>query len=156
MMSSPALLTDRRQSLAAEAITRGARRVLRSLGLPSVTELTLADGRRADIVAMAADGQITIVEVKSSLQDYYADKKWGFYRDYCDLLYFAVAPDGPVEAMPAEEGLIVADAHGGLIVREARLVKANPARRRTVLLGFARCSATRLHNWQDPGAACPE
>jgi hypothetical protein len=155
-MMSPALLGDARQPLAAEAITRGARRVLRSLGCPSVTELVLADGRRADIVAMAPNGQITIVEVKSSLQDYYADKKWAFYRDYCDLLYFAVAPDGPVDAMPTDEGLIVADAHGGLIVREARLIKANPARRRTVLLGFARCAAMRLHNAQDPGAACPE
>ena len=156
MISPAAQLVDRRQSVAAETITRGARRVLRSLGLPSVTELTLADGRRADIVGVAPDGQVTIVEVKSSLQDYYADKKWGFYRDYCDLLYFAIAPDGPLDAMPPDEGLILADAHGGLIVRPARLIKANPARRRTVLLGFARCAAARLHDWQDPGAARPE
>ena len=42
---------DGRQSEAALAIARGVRRLLRARGFATVTELPLADGRRADVVA---------------------------------------------------------------------------------------------------------
>ncbi|HEY8581064.1 MAG TPA: MmcB family DNA repair protein [Beijerinckiaceae bacterium] len=148
----PPALRDHGTSI---AICRGVRRLFRSLGLPTVTELGLADGRRADIVALSPDGEITIVEVKSSLQDFRSDRKWPAYVDYCDRLYFAVHPDGPVEAMPPDQGLILADGHGAMILRDPPVRKAHPSRRRTVLLGFARCAATRLHDVEDPGAATP-
>ena len=49
----------------AAEIVRGAQRMLAELGLASLTEVSLANGRRADIMAVAAKGEIVILEVKS-------------------------------------------------------------------------------------------
>ena len=57
---------DGRQSETALMIARGVRRLLRARGFSSVTELALTDGRRADMVAVNRDGEVMIVEVKSS------------------------------------------------------------------------------------------
>ena len=75
-------LVDGRQSEAALAIARGVRRLMRSLGVSSVTELGLRDGRRADIVGLGPDGELWIVEVKSCPADFRADHKW---RDYAAI-----------------------------------------------------------------------
>ena len=48
---------DGRQSETAQMIGRGVRRLLRARGFSSVTELPLIDGRRADIVAVDAQGE---------------------------------------------------------------------------------------------------
>ena len=53
---------DGRQSPAAAAIARGVRRHLWSLGFSTVTELSLANGRRADVVGLSQKGEIWIVE----------------------------------------------------------------------------------------------
>ncbi len=47
-------------------IARGVRRLLRARGFSSLTELPLTDGRRADIAAVNRDGEVLIVEIKSS------------------------------------------------------------------------------------------
>ncbi len=60
---------------------------MRSLGYSSITELPLVNGRRADIVSVAPDGGICIVEVKSCVADFRADRKWLDYLDYCDRFY---------------------------------------------------------------------
>ena len=136
--------------LAASRILRGARRLISSLGYSSVCELALPNGRRADIAAISASGQILIFEIKSSVADFRADHKWREYRDYCDKLYFAVAPDGPIGLIPEDTGLIVADSYSGELVRDAPATNLPPARRRAMLLIFARHAADRLHMLQDP------
>ena len=110
---------DGRQSETARAVARGTRRLLRALGIATVTELGLRDGRRADLVGIGPDGLITIVEIKSSVADFRADRKWPTYRAHCDRLYFAVPVTLPQAIMPDEAGLIVADGFGAEIVREA-------------------------------------
>jgi hypothetical protein len=50
--------------------------MLRRLDFSTVAELPLLSGRRADIVALASDGTILIVEIKSSVADFRADSKW--------------------------------------------------------------------------------
>jgi hypothetical protein len=144
---------DGRQSANATAIAIGTRRLLAGRGLASVTELTLASGRRADIIALGSDGCIWIVEIKSSVADFRADAKWPAYRDYCDRLYFAVAPDFPTEILPAETGLILADGFGADLAREAPEHKLAGARRRAVMLRFAHVAAGRLHALVDPSGA---
>jgi hypothetical protein len=141
---------DGRQSPAALAIARGARRHLLGLGLATVTELTLANGRRADIVALSDKGGIWIVEVKSSVADFRADAKWPEYEAFADRLLFAVAPDFPVGILPAEAGLMLADAYGAEIVRPAPFKPIPAARRKAMLLRFARAAALRLHVLADP------
>lgn len=148
---SELLLVDGRQSPAAAAIMRGSQRLMRSLGMSSVTELPLVNGRRADIVSVAADGSIHIIEVKSGVADFRADRKWQDYLDYCDRFYFAVDAAMPEGIIPDDVGLIVADSYSAMIVRDAPAIKAHGSRRRATLLAFARCAADRLHNLADPG-----
>jgi hypothetical protein len=141
---------DGRQSETARSVARGTRRLLRSYGFATLTELGLADGRRADIVALGADGTILIVEIKSSVADFRADLKWPFYRAHCDQLLFAIPPDLPAALIPEDAGLIVADAYGAELIREASEVRMPTARRRAMTLRFAQAAADRLHRLADP------
>jgi len=121
------LPVDGRQSPTALAIARGTARFLHALGYCVVSELPLPSGRRADLVALGGDGEIWIVEIKSSVADFRADQKWMDYRLHCDRLFFATTADVPCEIFPADAGLIVADAFGASIVCEApqhRLIAA--------------------------------
>lgn len=151
-MSATVLIIDGRQSETALRVARGTRRLWRSIGCSTVCELVLPDGRRADIVALAPDGSLFIVEVKSSLADFRADTKWRAYRTYCDRLYFAVPDLMLARSMPEHAGLIVADAYGAEILREAPCHRIAAATRRAMLLRFARAAADRLHMLGDPDA----
>jgi hypothetical protein len=126
-------------------VTRGAVRLLRARGWSALTEFPLPDGRRADLIALSGDGLIRIVEVKSSIEDFRSDRKWLHYRRHCDMFYFAIAVDAPQEPFPSDAGLIVADAHGGAVEREAPERRLAPATRRAILLRFAMTAAERLH-----------
>ena len=84
-----------------------------------------------------------IVEVKSSLEDYRADRKWGDYLAFCDMFAFAVSPEFPADMLPAEPGLIVADAFDGAMVRQAPSTPLSGPRRKAITLAFARLAATR-------------
>jgi hypothetical protein len=144
---------DGRQSETALMIARGVRRFLRARGFSSLTELPLVDGRRADIVAVNAEGEVLIVEIKSSPADLRVDRKWRDYAACCDRLYFAISEATPAEIMPLEAGLIVADSYGAEILREADLKRMASASRRALLLRFAQAAADRLHRLADPGGA---
>lgn len=115
-----------------------------------VTEVSLANGRRADIAAVAASGEIWIVEIKSSIEDFRSDQKWPEYRDYCDRLFFAVAPGFPREILPPDTGLVIADRYGGEIVRAAPEHKLAGARRKAVTLRLVHTAAFRLQAAIDP------
>jgi len=149
MLESPA---DRGRQAITLQVGRGVRRLWRALGYATVSELTLADGRRADIVALGTDASVSIIEIKSSLADFRADQKWPAYRRHCDRFYFALPPDMAIELMPPETGLIIADSYGAAIVREAPEARLNAAARRGLLLRFAQAAAWRLHAMQDPAA----
>jgi hypothetical protein len=141
---------DGRQSPAAFAICRGVARLLKAHGLAAVSEVALANGRRADVAGIADGGEIWIVEIKSSLEDFRADQKWPEYREFCDRLFFAVAPDFPREVLPEDAGLIIADRYGGEIVRAAPEHKLAGARRKAMTLRLARTAAMRLQGVIDP------
>src|SRR5262249_99810 len=106
---------------------------------------SLANGRRADVIAVDDKGQVTIVEIKSCWQDYAVDAKWPEYREFCDAFYFAVADAFPRERLPADVGLIVADRFGGAVLRPAPVAALAPARRRALVLRLARVAMARLH-----------
>ena len=145
-----ALPADGRQSPAAAAIARGVTRLLHALGYSVVSELALASGRRADLVALGAAGEIWIVEIKSSVADFRADRKWMDYRLHCDRLFFATTLDVPREMFPTDAGLIVADAFGAAIMREAPRHALAPVTRKRTMLAFARAAALRLSALADP------
>jgi hypothetical protein len=125
------------------SVRAGATRVMLQCGFTPVWEFTLANNRRADICALGPKGQLAIVEVKSSLEDFRVDLKWPEYEPYCDHFYFAVSPDFPMQVLPEGPGLIVGDAFGGEIVRAAPRFDLAPARRKAVTLSFARHAAMR-------------
>jgi hypothetical protein len=145
-------LPDGRQSPMAHSIQRGVRRLFAHMGAVTVTELTLASGRRADIVALSRDGVLTIIEVKSSIADFRADRKWSEYRLFCDRFFFAIPDSVPPEIIPDETGLILADGFGAAILRDAPLHSLAGARRKAVTLRFARSAASTLHALADPHA----
>jgi hypothetical protein len=126
-----------------ELVTRGAARFFIDLGWAPLLEVGLPNGRRADVLALSPKGELAIVEVKSGLQDYRADRKWHEYRDWCDRFYFAVAPEFPREVLPEGPGQIVADAFGGAILVENAPLPLAPARRKALTLAFARLAAMR-------------
>lgn len=126
------------------ALTRGVARLFVDLGFAPLPEFTLANGRRADLVGLDQSGRVLIAEVKSCRADFDADAKWGDYLGFCDAFYFAVARDFPIDLLPASEGLIIADAFGGAVVRGAPERPLAPARRKAVTLRYARQAAQRL------------
>jgi hypothetical protein len=125
------------------AVTRGAGRLMAAMGYAPLIEVALPNGRRADIMALGPRGEIAIAEVKSSLEDFRTDRKWGEYLPYCDAFYFAVAPEFPRHILPGEPGLIVADAFGGAVLREPPLSLLAGARRKALTIAFGRLAAGR-------------
>lgn len=140
----------------AQTICRGVARALAQRGYATLAEVPLADGRRADIMALGRDGALVVVEIKSSVADFRADRKWPEYRQWCDRLYFAVAEGFPTELIPEECGLMLADGFGAAILRESPSQKLDSARRRALHLRFARLAAARLQRLIDPSASDPE
>ncbi|MEO0363257.1 MAG: MmcB family DNA repair protein [Pseudomonadota bacterium] len=136
-----------------QIIARGVCRFLIDEGLAPVTEFSPASGLRTDVTALARDGEIWVVECKSSLADFRADAKWRGYLDYCDRFFFAVPGGFPEEVLPADEGLIFADAFGAEIARDAAARPMAAARRKAQTLRIARASAIRLRAGLDPGLA---
>ena len=149
-LAARTLPVDRRQSQTALSVARGTTRLLHQLGFSAVSELPLPSGRRADLVALNAAGDIWIVEIKSSVEDFHADQKWMDYRAHCDRLFFATTLQVPCEIFPKDTGLIVADAFGAQMACEAPEHRLHASTRKSMMLAFARCAALRLQALADP------
>ena len=149
-MDRPQPRPDGRQSATALMIQRGVARLLRAANFAVLPEFTLASGRRADVVGLSDAGEIWIIEIKSSPEDFRSDSKWPEYRDWCDRLFFATAQDVPCEIFPPDTGLIVADAFGAEFHCEAPEHRLAAATRKSMLLLFARAAARRLQSLVDP------
>src|SRR5262249_49185240 len=125
------------EALNAALLARGVCRALDQLGYASLVEFPLANRRRADIVALGRGGDLAIIEIKSSVADFRADRKWVEYRDFADRFYFAVSNSFPVALIPEDCGLIVADAFSASLIRGGCASPMAPARRRALTLRFA-------------------
>jgi hypothetical protein len=132
-------------------LARGVQRMLADLGFVSILEMPLANGRRADIIAINAAGAIWIVETKSGVEDFAVDQKWPDYPEYCDGFLFAVAEDFPRALIPDNVGLIVADGFGGAVLRDPPQHPLSAPRRKAMMLAFARLAAARLQRATSSG-----
>ncbi len=137
-------LVDGRQSERAMLVRRGVQRLLANLQAVCLPEVTLATGRRADLMVLTGKGDFWIVEIKSSIEDFRADNKWPDYREWCDRLFFATHPDVPQEIFPQDAGFVLSDGYGAEILREAPEHRIAPARRKALMTRFARTGAQRL------------
>lgn len=137
----------------AAAIRRATARLCLLLGWSPMHEVTLPNGRRADILALRPDGGFACIEIKSGPRDFLVDGKWPEYREYSDALYFAIDTDFPRDLLPAETGLMVAWQHQAELIREAPAHPLAAARRRALLQRFAALAAQRLALAEDPEGA---
>lgn len=137
-------LKDGRQSARALAIRRGMQRLLIDMRHVTLPELSLRSGRRADLVTLSEKGEIWIIEIKSSIEDFRVDRKWPEYRSFCDRLYFATLPDVPEAIFPEDAGLFIADQYGAELIRDAPEHRLAPAMRKSMTLNFSRIAAARL------------
>ncbi|MGB3866705.1 MAG: MmcB family DNA repair protein [Xanthobacteraceae bacterium] len=143
-------LVDGRQSERAMLVRRGVQRLLMQMGAHVLPELSLATGRRADLVALNGRGELWIVEIKSSVEDLRADHKWHEYRAHCDRLFFAFPQDLPCDIFPAGTGLIVADAYGAHLHCEAPEHRLPAPTRKLMTVRFALAAAQRINRLLDP------
>ena len=134
-------------------IARGVSRLLMAEGLSPIVEFSLPNNRRLDVAALAADGTIAGVEIKISVADLRADDKWPDYLSFCDLFFFAVPPEFPLNTLPSSTGLIVADRFGGAIIRDSQRKMLHASRRRALTLRFAMIAAERLTRSFDPNCS---
>lgn len=136
--------------LIAADVVRGTTRLLAREDCFAVAEVSLGNGRRADLMGLCPKGQVTIVEVKVSRADLLGDAKWTEYLDFCDRFFWAIPAgfdatllDRP-ELLPERAGVIVADRYDAVMMREPMNIPLASGRRRAETLRFARRAARRL------------
>lgn len=137
-------LIDGRQSDRAMLVRRGVQILLNDMRHAILPEMPLASGRRADLISLNDKGEIWIVEIKTSIEDFRVDRKWPDYRAHCDRLFFATHAGVPLDIFPQECGLLLSDGYGAHIIREAPEHRLAPATRKAVTLSFSRAAAQRL------------
>jgi hypothetical protein len=149
---------DPASPLCAADVARGVTRMLLRHDLIAIPEVALEGGRRADLMAVDARGQLVIVEIKVTRADMLGDGKWPDYLGHCDRFYWAV-PAGfdhsPLESaafLPERTGIIVADRYDAAILREAHSNPLPAHVRKKTMLNFARRAGRRMIALTDPDA----
>ncbi|HVY17299.1 MAG TPA: MmcB family DNA repair protein [Rhodopila sp.] len=127
-----------------------ASRLCLRLGWAPLHEVRLANGRRADILALQPGGGFACIEVKSCLRDYLSDGKWTEYQPFCDQFFFAVDCDFPRDVLPPETGLIVCADREADMLREPLAIRLPAPRRKALTERFAWLAAGRLAARDDP------
>ena len=146
-------------SIGADQVARGVSRLFARNGIWCEREVSLKNGRRADLMGIDAKGLVVIVEIKVARSDLLGDTKWPDYLDYCDRFYWAVPPGldrAPLESAaycPDTCGVIVADGYDAEILRQASLTKLAPARRKVQIESLARVAMRRHTALLDPHCA---
>ena len=131
-------------------IARGVMRHFAQIGMHSLSEFSPARGLRVDIITFGMSDEIWIVECKSSQKDFKSDKKWQNYLDWCDRYFWAVDANFPINILPSDTGIIIADAYDASILRDSPLNKLSAARRKKIMNSVARSACNRLLTHTDP------
>ena len=137
--------------IGAPSVARGTSRLFLRNQIMVQSEVSLRNGRRADLMGLTTKG-----EIKCSRADLLGDQKWPEYLEYCDRFFWAVPAGfdiGPLHGdafMPERAGLIIADAYDAEIARPAALVPLATARRKTETQRLARLAMRRLMGIADP------
>lgn len=136
--------------LVAADVVRGVARLFLRHDLVALAEVSLNNGRRADLMALSPKGELVIVEIKCSRADLLGDGKWHEYLGHCDRYFWAVPQGFDLTVFdreclaPARTGLIVADRYDAVIIRDAPVTPMAAARRKAETLRMARRGARRL------------
>ena len=132
--------------LTANRITTAVARLFMERGAACIREFTVRTGRRADLMILGDKREITIIEVKSSRQDFMSDQKWPEYIDWADRFYFAVAEDFPRDILPGPDqcGIIITDGFDCHIIQESPVTRLAGARRAHLVTRLAHKAMRRL------------
>jgi hypothetical protein len=133
-----------------QLLARGVCRHLLGHDFMPVTEFVPERGKRVDVIAVGPKGDIWVVECKSGRADFTSDAKWTGYLDWCDRYFWAVDAGFPVDLLPDDTGLIIADGYDAEILRMAPETRLAPARRAALTRRIARDAARRLQRLADP------
>ncbi|MDF1853923.1 MmcB family DNA repair protein [Pseudooceanicola sp.] len=134
-----------------QILARGVCRFLtHALDFACLEEFVPERGKRVDVIAIGPKGEIWVIECKSSRADFLSDAKWDGYLTWCDRFFWAVDVDFPLDLLPEETGVIIADGYGADLLREAPEAPLAAARRKVITRKFARDAARRLQGWRDP------
>ncbi|MFU8883723.1 MAG: MmcB family DNA repair protein [Rhodobacterales bacterium] len=133
-------------------LARGVARHLLGHDVVTLEEFVPARGLRVDLIGLAPNGEIWVVECKSCRADFAQDSKWQGYLAWCDRFFWAVDADFPIDLLPDDNGLILTDPYDAEIIRMAPQTPLAPARRRKLTQMFARHAAQRLLMLRDPEA----
>ena len=133
-----------------QILARGICRHLQDHNFASLTEFIPTSGLRVDVIAIGPNGEIWIIECKSSRADFQSDHKWQGYLEWCDRFFWCVDQHFPTEILPKGSGLIIADGFDGAIVEYGPETKLAAARRKVITKKVARTAMTRLQALKDP------
>ena len=133
-----------------QRLARGVSRMLQAHGFVSVEEFAPVRGLRVDVMGLGPKGELWVIECKSCRADFRSDAKWQGYLDWCDRFFWAVDAEFPTDLLPADTGLILADAYGAEIIRMAPEQKLPGPRRKAMIQKFATQAARRLAALRDP------
>lgn len=136
-----------------QLLARGVMRHLRDLGFAALAEFVPTRGLRVDVIALSPKGEIWVVECKSCRADFQSDTKWQGYLEWCDQFFWAVDTQFPIDLLPHDTGLIIADRFDAEVVRSPEVQKLAPARRKKLTHKFATDAAQRLMTLRDPGVS---
>ena len=109
-------------------------------------EFRLKVRRRVDLITMTNKGLITIIEIKSSPEDFRSDRKWGEHIEWADRFYFGVGDNFPIDIPPKEHGIIITDGFDCHEARPSPLNKLNGSRRNTLVRNMAKASMRRIEH----------
>ena len=136
---------------AGQLLARGVCRHLLSYDYVSLLEFIPKTGRRVDVIGLGPKGEIWIVECKSSVVDFQSDHKWQDYLEWCDRYFWAVDKNFPIELLPSESGLIIADPYDAEIIHMPQEERLNSSRRKAMIQKIARHAARLEQKNRDPG-----
>ncbi|MEM9851997.1 MAG: MmcB family DNA repair protein, partial [Pseudomonadota bacterium] len=100
-----------------QIVARGTARHLRQHDFLCLPEFVPTAGLRVDLMCLGPRSEVWVVECKSCRADFASDTKWRGYLDWCDRFFFAVPAEFPMDILPPDQGLIVADAYDAEILR---------------------------------------
>ena len=140
---------------AGRLLARGVCRHLMTHDFVTLEEFSPVSGLRVDVLGLGPKGEIWVVECKSSRADFTSDRKWRGYLEWCDRYFWAVDAAFPIELLPQDTGLLIADAYDAEILRMGAEAKLPAARRRALTHRFARHAAWRCLALRDPDRAAP-
>src|SRR5258708_37784761 len=95
---TPPALSHEAETRLAERLARGITRLFEDMGCAAIAEFPLANGRRVDVIALDGQGTPSIVEIKSSVQDFRSDGQWRTHLAFC--VRSLCAPGGCIPHTP--------------------------------------------------------